>query len=88
MENTHRAISTIIQELLNHPDLVRLDWVNKNFIKDQFESYCEDAEVEGDFDEFWNSKSKELKENSYRMFRYNEYYLNSFLEDYFEMSNK
>ena len=84
MENTHRPINTIIDELLNHPDLVRLDWVTKGYIEDQFEDYCDYAEIDVNFDEFWKSKSEELKENSEHMFRYNEYYLSSFLEQYFE----
>lgn len=89
MENEikHRPIGTIIQELLQHPDLVRLDWVTKQYVEEQFEDYCDIKEIEGNFDEFWKSKSEEMNENSALMFTFNEYFLCSFFDEYFEMSN-
>lgn len=80
--NTERPIYEILAELRNHPDIVRLEWVTKQSIKEEFELKCEMQDIEPDFDEFWKKKEKEIKEDSHYIFTYNEYYTSEIIDEY------
>ena len=100
-ENKHRPISQIIEELLHHPELLRLEWITKDGIKDEFEFFCEmkgihseldtetfEKQIERKFEDFWEKKYQELKENSFRFFEFQDDFIPEFIEDYFVEEEK
>ena len=96
MENkTERPVYEILAELRNHPDIVRLEWVTKQSIEEEFEFKCEmkdihseldndswKKEIENMFNMFWEKKQQEIKQDSHRIFTYNEYYTSEIIDEY------
>lgn len=81
MENNtnHRPIMELIDELLQHPELVRLEWITKEGVREECKNWTDNYDDEK-FEKFWENNHKELKENSYKMFDYDSDYLNGFFE--------
>ena len=69
----------LIDELLQHPDLVRLEWITKEGVREECKNWTDNYDDEK-FDKFWEKNHKDIKENSYKMFDYDWDYLNTFFE--------
>jgi len=99
MENEtkqHRPIGELIDEILAHPDSVRLEWVNKLAVEEYYEQWLDSNFYNSDtetseipegipqtFDEFWEKYQEKLKEEAYLLFSYNDYFFGSFFDETF-----